>query len=156
MSIWEDKQGRKHVGIMVGGQRIHRILPEGTTAGDAKRLEAELRGALIKSPKAVSIPGDPPMTAILALYVEHAKGLRSSDTSEHHAKRLGGWAAKYKASQAREFAAHVIKDMSAKVKDPETGKMVPVYAPSTINRSLACATKSLMRAPKISTLAVVL
>ena len=57
--------------------------------------------------------GDPPMTGVLALYVEHAKGLRSSDTSEYHALRLGAWAIKYKASQAREFSAHVIKDMSA-------------------------------------------
>jgi len=73
MSIWEDQKGRKHIGIMVSGERIHRILPEGATAGDAKRLEAELRGALIKSPKQVHIPGDPPMAAILSLYIEAAR-----------------------------------------------------------------------------------
>lgn len=143
MSIWEDKNGRKHVGIMVSGQRVHRILPEGTTAGDAKRIEAELRGAVIKSPKAVNIPGDPPMTGVLALYIEHAKGLRSSDTSEYHALRLGRWAEKYKASEARQFAAHVIKDMSKKVKDEKTGEMKQAYAPATINRSLATAKKGL-------------
>ena len=144
MSTWEDKDGRRHVGIMVSGRRIHRVLPEGSTASDAKRIEAELRSALAKQPaRAVNIPGDPPMTAIMAIYVNHSKGLRSSDTSEHHAKRLGPWAAKYKASEAREFAAHVIKDMSAKIKDEKTGEMVPAYAPATINRSLATAKKGL-------------
>jgi integrase len=143
MSIWDDKNGRKHVGIMVGGKRVHRILPQGATASDAKRVEAELRGAIEKAPKQVQIPGDPPMTAVLALYVEHAKTLRSADTSEHHAKRLGPWATKYKASQAAAFAAHVIKDMSAKIKDEKTGEIKPAYAPATINRSLATAKKGL-------------
>ncbi|CAN5301478.1 site-specific integrase [soil metagenome] len=131
MSIWEDKKGRKHIGLMVGGKRIHRILSEGATSGDAKRLEAELRGAIIKNPRQVTIPGDPSMSAMLGIYMEHAKGLRSASTSAHHAMRLGPWADKYKASQAREFAAHVIKDMKG------------VYAPATINRSLATAKKGL-------------
>ncbi len=143
MSIWEDKNGRRHVGIMVGGKRVHRILPEGSTSGDAKRIEAELRGAIIKSPKQVVIPGDPPMSGVLALYIEHAQGLRSAKTSEYHALRLGPWAEKYKASQADEFAAHVIKDMSEKVKDKKTGLMKAAYAPATINRSLATAKKGL-------------
>jgi len=131
MSIWEDKKGRKHIGLMVCGKRIHRILPEGATSSDAKRLEAELRGAIIKNPRQVTIPGDPSMSAMLGIYMEHAKGLRSASTSAHHAMRLGPWADKYKASQAREFAAHVIKDMTG------------VYAPATINRSLATAKKGL-------------
>ena len=59
MSIWEDKQGRKHVGVMVGGKRVHRILPEGATSGDAKRIEAEIRGAIEKMPRQANIPGDP-------------------------------------------------------------------------------------------------
>jgi integrase len=143
MSIWEDKQGRKHVGIMVGGKRVHRILPQGATAGDAKRLEAELRAALVKAPRQISIPGDPPMANVLALYIEHAQTLRSASTSAHHALRLGPWAAKYKASQAREFSAHVIKDMSVKIKDEKTGKLKHAYAPATINRSLATAKKGL-------------
>lgn len=143
MSIWEDKNGRKHVGVMVCGKRVHRILPQGASAGDAKRIEAELRGAIEKSPHQVSIPGDPPMTAIMAIYVEHARSLRSADTSEHHAKRLGPWAEKYKASQASAFAAHVVRDMSVKIEDPKTGKLKPVYAPATINRSLATAKKGL-------------
>lgn len=137
MSIWEDKDGRRHVGVMVGGKRIHRILPKGATSGDAKRIEGQLHAAAFKASREVNIPGDPPMVSVLALYIEHAKGLRSADTSIHHANRLGPWAEKYKASQAREFAAHVIRDMSA-LKD---GK--PIYAPATINRSLATAKKGL-------------
>lgn len=71
------------------------------------------------------------MTAILAIYVEHAQHLRSAETSEYHARRLGPWAEKYKASQAQEFADHVAKDWRGN------------YAPATINRSLACAKKGL-------------
>lgn len=134
MSIWDDKQGRKHVGIMVGGKRVHRILPEGATAGDAKLVEAEIRASVARAPKQkqVNIPGDPPMSAVLALYIEHSQTLRSADTSAHHAKRLGPWAEKYKASQAQEFADHFIRDAR------------DAYAPATINRSLACAKKGLM------------
>lgn len=131
MSSWDDKQGRKHVGVMVGGKRVHRILPQGATAGDAKLVEAEIRAAVARAPKQVNIPGDPSMTIILALYVEHAKTLRSAETSEYHAKRLEPWARRYKASQAVEFSDHVIKDMRN------------AYAHATINRSLACAKKGL-------------
>ncbi len=131
MSIWEDKKGRKHVGVMVEGKRVHRILPPGATTSDAKLVEAEIRAAVARTPKSVNIPGDPPMAAILAMYVEHAQTLRSAETSEYHAKRLGPWAVKYKASQAQEFADHVIRDMRG------------AYAPATVNRSLACAKKGL-------------
>ncbi|KQQ40411.1 integrase [Duganella sp. Leaf126] len=145
MSIWDDKHGRKHVGIMVDGKRVHRKLPEGATASDAKRVEAELRSAVARAPKKkqVVIPGDPPMAAILALYIEHSEGLRSAETSKHHAKRLGLWAEKYKASQAQEFADHVIRDMSKRIPNRKTGELEPAYAPATINRSLACAKKGL-------------
>ncbi len=143
MSTWEDKDGRRHVGVMVEGKRVHRILPKGASASDAKRVEAEIRAAVARSPKTVNIPGDPPMIAILNLFVEHSKTLRSSDTSEYHARRLGPWAAKYKASQAQEFADQVIKDMSQLVEHPKTKEMKPAYAPATINRSLACAKKGL-------------
>lgn len=145
MSIWKDKKGKLHVGIMVDGKRIHRELPEGSTAGDAKLVEAELRAAVARAPKQkqVQVPGDPPMAAILAIFVEHSAALRSADTAKHHAKRLGAWAEKYKASQAQEFADHVIRDMSKLIPDRKTGKMKPAYAPATINRSLACAKKGL-------------
>jgi integrase len=71
------------------------------------------------------------MKAVLGVYLEHAKGLRSPDTAIHHANRLGPWAEKYRASQARECAAHVLKDMKG------------VYAPATINRSLGALKKAL-------------
>lgn len=131
MSIWDDAKGRKHVGIMVGGKRVHRVLPEGATTSDAKLVEAELRAAVARAPKVVQIPGDPSMMKILEIYAEHAQHLRSADTSTHHAKRLWPWAEKYKASQAQEFADHVIRDMRE------------AYAHATINRSLACAKKGL-------------
>lgn len=131
MSTWQDKEGRRHVGVMVGGKRIHRILPPGASAGDAKQLEAELRGELAEAAKPQGTPADLPMTAVLGLYTRHAVHLLSADTSKHHAQRLGLWAEKYMASQAREFAAHVIKDMRGH------------YAPATINRSLATAKKGL-------------
>jgi integrase len=131
MSIWDDDKGRKHVGVMVGGKRVHRILPQGTSAGDAKLIEAELRSAIVKNPKRVVIPGDPSMSLVLAVYIQHAQTLRGTAHAEQAAKRMGAWAEKYKASQAREFAAHFIKDTLA------------AYAPATINRSLACAKKGL-------------
>jgi site-specific recombinase XerD len=131
MSSWIDKKGRRHVGIMVGGKRIHRKLQEGATARDAKLVEAEIRASAARAPQQVRIPGDPSMAAVLALYVEHAKSLRSAETSTYHAMRLGPWAEKYKASQAQEFAGHVIRDMR------------DAYAHATINRSLACAKKGL-------------
>lgn len=143
MSIWDDKKGRKHVGVMVGGKRVHRKLPEGATASDAKLVEAQIRGSVARAPKEVSIPGDPSMMAVLALYIEHSATLRSASTAKHHAMRLGPWAEKYKASQAQEFADHVIRDMSKKVPHKKTGELVPAYAPATINRSLACAKKGL-------------
>lgn len=131
MSIWIDKKGRRHVGIMAHGKRVHRILPEGATASDAKRVEAEIRGAMVKT-RAVVIPGDPSMVEVLALYAEHAqRSLRSPDTAMHHARRIGPWAEKYRASQARECAAHIMRDMAGH------------YAPATINRSLGALKKAL-------------
>ena len=63
MSIWTDENGRRHVGVMVGGKRVHRILPEGASASDSKHLEAELRGAMAQ--RRPSIPGDPPLSAVM-------------------------------------------------------------------------------------------
>lgn len=133
MSTWIDKEGRRHVGIMVGGKRVHRILPPGASAGSAKQLEADLRAA-IGHQRAPVIPGDPSMLAVMGAYLEHAKTLRSPETAIHHANRIGPWAAKYRASQARECAAHAIKDMKG------------VYAPATINRSLSAMKKALSMA----------
>jgi integrase len=115
---------------MRDGQRLHRKLPEGATEGDAKDVEAALRQALVHDTRP-KIPNDPPMTAVLGLYLTHAKTLRSPDTAIHHLNRLGPWAEKYRASQAREMAAAVMDDMRGH------------YEPATINRSLGALKKSL-------------
>jgi len=130
MSIWTDKKGRRHVGIMVDGRRVHRILPADATAGAAKQLEADLRAALTVS-KTPRIPNDPRLPEVIALYVGHAETLRSTKTALDHARRIGLWLEKYRASQARQAAAHIVKDM--------TGH----YAAGTINRSLGTLKKSL-------------
>lgn len=133
MSIWIDKQGRRHVGVMVGGKRVHRIMPQGSTAGAAKQLEADLRGAMVKD-NAPRIPGDPRLTEVITLYIAHADTLRSPKTAKDHASRIGLWLEKYRASQARQAAAHIVKDM--------TGH----YAAGTINRSLGTLKKALRMA----------
>jgi integrase len=130
MSIWKDKDGRLHVGKMVGGKRVHRILPAEATARDAKRLEALLTESLERD-KAVNIPGNPLIAEVMTLYMAHAKNLRSTDTAEYHATRAGQWATMYRVSQARAFAAHLIQDM------------LPSYAPATINRTLGTVKKAM-------------
>lgn len=130
MSIWKDKDGRFHVGKMVGGKRVHRILPPETTARDAKRVEALITESLERD-KAVNIPGNPLISEVMTLYMKHAKNLRSPDTAEYHATRAGQWAAMYRVSQARTFAAHLVQDMT------------PGYAPATINRTLGAVKKAM-------------
>lgn len=122
MSIWTDKNGRRHVGIMVGGKRIHRTMPAGASARDAKRIEAELRKSIGR--RVAHIPSDPPMAAIMALYIDHAKRLRSPQTAEYHALRAGPWCANALASDAESVACRMIADLNGS------------YAPATINRTL--------------------
>lgn len=122
MSIWTDAEGRQHVGIMVAGQRIHRRLPPGASAGDAKRLEAELR--LAAGRRTPSVPGDPPLAALMARYLQHAETLRSPDTARHHALRCGPWIGQHRASEAEQVAARMVADLRGH------------YKPATINRSL--------------------
>lgn len=129
MSIWTDDAGRIHVGIMVAGKRIHRRLPEGATKGDAKLIEAELRRAAGR--KSVAVPGDPPMTMIMALYMQHADTLRSPDTAKHHALRAGQWLEGVKASGVDKAVAKMVKDMHGH------------YAPATINRSIGAIKSAL-------------
>lgn len=129
MSIWTDKNGRKHVGLMVKGKRVHRILPVGSSAGDAKLIESQLRGVIDK--KVVNIPGDPMLTEVMTLYIDHTNTLRSPKTAQYHAIRFGPWAEKYRASQSRQAAAHFVKDAKGK------------YAAGTINWSLSCLKKGL-------------
>ena len=71
------------------------------------------------------------LTQVMALYMEHADTLRSPATAKYHAIRFGPWAAMYKASQARQAAAHFIKDAK------------PQYKASTINWSLSTLKKGL-------------
>lgn len=124
MSIWIDKDGRRHVEVWSGGKRVHRTLARGASARDAKQLEAQLLSAIGRG-RAPSIPQNPPLIDLLAAYVENAKKtLRSPDTAEYHAKRAAPWAEKYLASDADQCAEHMIKDMMG------------VYKPATINRSL--------------------
>lgn len=67
----------------------------------------------------------------MGLYVEHSKTLRSPKTATYHAARLGPWAEKYRASQTKECAAHVLRDMQG------------AYATATINRTLGALKKAL-------------
>lgn len=122
MSIWTDEEGRIHVGIMVGGKRIHRRMPEGATKGDAKSLEAELRSAIGK--KAPGIPGDPMMTDVMGLYMAHADTLRSPKTAKFHALRTGPWMIGKRASEVQQAVSKMISDMRGH------------YQPATINRSI--------------------
>jgi integrase len=68
---------------------------------------------------------------MMALYMQHLKTLRSPDTARYHALRIGQWVERYRASEARQAAAHIVRDM--------TGS----YAPATINRSLGALKKAL-------------
>jgi integrase len=129
VSIWRDKDGRIHVSVMVGGARVHRRLPEGSGARDAKRLEGELRAALGK--RQPVIPGDPTMAQVMGLYLQHAETLRSPETARFHALRLGPWVDGKRASEARQVAAAAIKALRGH------------YAAATINRSLSALQKGL-------------
>lgn len=129
MSIWTDKQGRRHVGVMVSGERVHRVLPETASARDAKQLEAEIRNSL--GQKRPTLPGDPLLTDVMNWYRAHAKTLRSPDTALYHADRCGPWVAGNRASQVRQVVATMKTDMHGH------------YAPATINRTLGTLSKAL-------------
>jgi len=108
---------------MADGRRIHRRLPAGTPKGAAKQLEADLRAALGRE-RTPLIPGDPPLTGIMELYLAHAASLRSPETARHHALRIGPWIIGRRASDADLVAQRIIRDMRGH------------YRPATINRSL--------------------
>lgn len=128
-----DARGRYEVSVCVRGVRLHRRLPPGATAGDAKRIDAELHIAAGRqaATRVVLIPGDPPLAAVMAAYVADARHLRSPGTAIHHAQRIGQWAERYRASEARRCAAHIVADMRGH------------YAAGTINRSLGTLKRAL-------------
>ena len=66
--------------------------------------------------------------------LRHALNLRSVDTAQYHAYRIGKWCEGRRASETREVAAAIVQDL--------TGH----YAPATINRSLGALKKSLRMA----------
>ena len=137
MPVRRDNEGRYHAEVCVGRRRLHRRLPVGATASDAKRVEAELNRALhaSKTTRAVQIPGDPMLTELLADYTErHAKTLRSVDTAQYHGYRIGKWCEGRRASETRQVAASIVQDL--------TGH----YAAATINRSLGALKKALRMA----------
>lgn len=123
MPIKRSKEGGWEVSVCVRYQRLHRRLPAGSSASDAKQLEAELRRALDHGAKPV-IPGDPYLNEVMAAYCENTTHLRSPKTAKLHANRIEQWTRLYRASQARQCAAHIVKDMRGP------------YKPATINRSL--------------------
>jgi integrase len=136
MPTRKDAAGRWHAEACVGRKRLHRRLPEGASASDAKRLEAELirslHGGHARQPV---VPGDPLLTELLADYTErHALTLRSPATAQFHAYRIAEWIGGRRASEAREVSAAIREDMAQ------------AYAPATINRSLGTLKKSLRNA----------
>lgn len=134
MSTWIDKKTRRrHAAVMLGGRRLHRICPENATASDAKQLEADLRRSLTEAETrtATAHSGDPPLTDVIALYVQHADTLRWPAPAKLCAARIVPWLQGHKASDARIVAAKIVRDMR------------PEYEAATINRSLAALKKGL-------------
>lgn len=129
-----DARGRLDVSVCVRGVRLHRRLPAGSTASDAKRVESELRLAAHRAAgeqRQAQVPGNPRLTEIMAAYVRDAQHLRSPSTAIHHAQRIGQWCEKYRAADARRCAAHIVADMRGH------------YAAGTINRSLGTLKRAL-------------
>lgn len=134
MPIRKDTAGRWHAEACVGRRRLHRRLPEGATASDAKRIEAELVKALhaLAVARQPQLPGDPLLTELLADYTtRHAETLRSASTARFHAWRIGRWLEGRRASDTRQVATAIIEDLQG------------AYAPATINRSLGTLKKAL-------------
>lgn len=133
MPIRKDAEGRYHAEVCVDRRRLHRRLPEGASATDAKRVEAELTRSLhSNATRAPVIPGDPLLTELLADYTErHAATLRSPETAKFHAYRIAAWVEGRRASEIREVAAAIKEDL------------LQAYKPATVNRSLGALKKSL-------------
>ncbi|WP_297505464.1 site-specific integrase [Ferrovum sp.] len=132
MPIRKDAVGRWHVELCINRKRVHRRLPEGSSAGDAKRIESELFGALSRKKTDSLIPSDPLINDLLAYYTGiHAKRLRSPESARHHAIRIAPWCEGKTASQSKQVAIKFIEDA------------IGSYAAATINRSLGTLKKCL-------------
>lgn len=132
MPITKLANGQYDVAVCVNRQRIHRRLPLGASARDARRLEADLTSALGKRHPA--IPGDPRLTDLMAAYIKHADSLRGPKPARYAALRIGRWVDGFTASQARQCAAAIAQDMTG------------AYKPATINKSLGTLKKALRMA----------
>lgn len=133
MPIRTDKNGVVHVEVCANGQRLHRVLPKGTSKKVAKNKEAELNRLLESKP----YTDDPLLTDVMALYMTHADTLRSPETAKHHAARIAPYIVGRKASQALACAERITAGLRAEG-----------YKPATINRSLGALTKALWLAWK--------
>ena len=135
MPTRKDTQGRWHVEVCVGRRRLHRRCPEGASASDAKRLEAELIRSLHSAKRSPGVPGNPMLTELLGEYSErHAHNLRSPATAQYHAYRIEKWCQGKRASDAKAVAAKFIREA------------MPHYSVGTINRSLGTLKKALSMA----------
>lgn len=113
MPIKQLPSGAFDIAVCVNRRRVHRVLPAGTSARDARRFESELVASLAR--KEPSIPGDPSLTELMAAYMRHADTLKAPKPAKYHAARIGRWAAGYRASQARQCAAAIIQDLVDKM-----------------------------------------
>lgn len=110
MPVKPTKSGGWDVTVCCNYQRVHRRLPKGASARDARALEAELLAAL--SRKAPGIPGDPRLSDLMASYMIHAETLRGPGPAKFAALRIGRWVEGRRASEARFVAAKIVADMT--------------------------------------------
>jgi len=106
-------------------------MPEGASASDAKRLDAELKQSIqrMRLPK---VPGNPLLNEALAYYSEvYALTLRGWKEAQYHAYRIGPWCDGRRASETRQVVAKAIADMRGH------------YRPATINKSLNALSRAL-------------
>lgn len=132
MPVKQLPSGAWDVSVCVNRQRVHRRIPPGASARDAKQFEADLRSALGK--RLPAIPGDPRLSELMAAYLRHAEHLKGPKPAKYAALRIGRWVDGYTASQARQCAAAIVQDMTG------------AYRPATINKSLGTLKKALRMA----------
>ena len=125
MSIWKDERGRYHIGLMHRGRRVHRCLPEGATAAQAKKLETKLRNELFRVHDLGECP-DIPLSQAIQRYLDE-------EVAHHKARRI----TELKAYSLAPFVAgrtvRDIPDVAEELVRVERGRV----APATINRKLS-------------------